>query len=272
MVVRPIARQDLQQPLISVQGVVQEFTRQGQAMRALDQVNLTLQKGEFVSLLGPSGCGKTTLLRIIGGLTAPSEGKILFHGSPVEGPAKGMAMVFQDFALLPWRTALGNVAFGLEAAGIPKEERLKRAERALAMVDLTEFAHSFPNQMSGGMKQRIGLARALCTNPEVLLMDEPMGALDPQIREIMQVELMKIWEQDRKTVIFVTHSVEEAIFLSDRVVVMTYRPGRIKEDVHIDLPRPRWTPHHDVRNTPQFREYREYLWSLLRPEVRLTRS
>src|SRR5690348_15315216 len=194
---------------------------------ALKDVSLKIENGTFVSFLGPSGCGKTTLLRIINGLIKPTGGEIRIAGERVDGPRPDRAMVFQEFNLLPWRTARGNVEFPLEVQGVAKRDRDATVARVLAQVGLERFGDFFPHQLSGGMKQRVGLARALGVGPAYLLMDEPFGALDPQIREMMQIELMKLWDNDRKTVIFVTHSVDEAVFLSDRVVMFASAPGRV---------------------------------------------
>ncbi|MPZ22966.1 MAG: ATP-binding cassette domain-containing protein [Dehalococcoidia bacterium] len=232
---------------------------------ALSDVNLTVDPGEFVALLGPSGCGKTTLLMLIAGLLKRSQGEVMIAGKTVRGPGPDRSVVFQEAGLLPWRSVVRNVEFGLEMR--PRGQRQDLRARALhyvEMVGLRAFANHHPGQLSGGMKQRVNLARALVANPELLLMDEPFAALDAQTRDMMAVELLSIWERDKKTVIFVTHSLEEAVFLSDRVVVMSRRPGRIKEVVPIDLPRPR---DYDTRATAQFAEYRGYLWSLIKAEA-----
>src|SRR6202790_4476183 len=221
---------------------------------ALRGVSLAIETGTFVSLLGPSGCGKTTLLRIANGLIHPSGGEVSIDGKRVTGPSADRAMVFQEFNLLPWRTPRRNVEMPLEVLGVPAQRRREISAQRLAQVGLTKFAGYYPHQLSGGMKQRVGLARALAIDPSYLFMDEPFGALDPQIREMMQTELMKLWDEDRpglaaartgkaverKTVLFVTHSVDEAVFLSDRVVMMGTQPGRVIADLAIDLPRPRW--------------------------------
>jgi ABC-type nitrate/sulfonate/bicarbonate transport system ATPase subunit len=235
--------------------------------RALSEVNLTIESGTFVSFLGPSGCGKTTLLRIINGLVTPTGGEVLIDGKRVNGPAPDRAMVFQEFNLLPWRTARGNVEFPLECQGVGRSERTSIASRALTQVGLDRFADFFPHQLSGGMKQRVGLARALGVSPSYFFMDEPFGALDPQIREMMQVELMKLWDNDRKTVVFVTHSVDEAVFLSDRVVMFGSSPGRIIADLKIDLPRPRWTDDEAIKTSPQFVQYRNDIWRMLKRQL-----
>ena len=256
--------------MLRVDQVSHEFaatTRDDLTVQVLAEIDLTIQDGEFVSLLGPSGCGKTTLLRIIAGLIRPSQGTVFIDGRPVDGPSRERAMVFQEFNLLPWRTSLRNVEFGLEVQGVPLPERRVKAQETVKLVGLEGFEGHYPHQLSGGMKQRIGLARALSTNPKYLLMDEPFGALDPQVRELMQVELLRLWEADRKTVLFVTHSIEEAIFLSDQVVIFSARPGRVREVMRIDLPRPRGEKEADLRIGKQFLEHRQYIWQLLKPEL-----
>ncbi len=234
---------------------------------ALANVSLRIEAGTFVSFLGPSGCGKTTLLRIVNGLVKPSEGEVLIDGKRVTGPAPDRAMVFQEFNLLPWRTARGNVEFPLEMQGVSRSERTQVASRALAQVGLERFGEFYPHQLSGGMKQRVGLARALGIGPSYLFMDEPFGALDPQIREMMQLELMKLWDSDRKTVIFVTHSVDEAVFLSDRVIMFGTAPGRIIADLPIDLPRPRWTDDEAIKTSAKFIQYRNDIWRMLKQQL-----
>jgi len=232
------------------------------ALVALYNVSLTVRRNEFVSLLGPSGCGKTTLIRIIAGLLAADRGEVLVENRPVTGPGRDRCMVFQQFGLLPWRTVLANVEFGLEIDGVPKGERAAVARRYLDLVGLNGFEHYYPHQISGGMQQRVGIARALSKQPDILLMDEPFGAVDAQTREQLQEELLKIWGQTDTTVIFVTHSIDEAIYLSDRVIVMQARPGRVKEEFSVDLPRPRWEG--DVKADPRFAQLRARLRDSLR--------
>jgi NitT/TauT family transport system ATP-binding protein len=235
--------------------------------QALSDVSLRIENGTFVSFLGPSGCGKTTLLRIINGLITPTAGEVWIEGKRVDGPAPERAMVFQEFNLLPWRTARANVEFPLEVQGVSRAERTRVVDRVLALVGLERFGDFYPHQLSGGMKQRVGLARALGVGPAYLLMDEPFGALDPQIREMMQLELMKLWDSDRKTVVFVTHSVDEAVFLSDRVVMFGTSPGRIVADLAIDLPRPRWTDDEAIKTSAKFIQYRNDIWRLLKRQL-----
>ncbi len=229
---------------------------------ALYNVSLVIKKNEFVSLLGPSGCGKTTLIRIIAGLLPADRGEIRVNGEIVTAPGHDRCMVFQQFGLLPWRTVVNNVEFGLEIDGMPREERRATALKYIELVGLRGFEDYFPHQISGGMQQRVGIARALSKKPEILLMDEPFGAVDAQTREQLQEELLKIWAQTETTVVFVTHSIDEAIYLSDRVVVMQARPGRIREELTVDLPRPRWEG--DVKADPRFARLRARLRESLR--------
>src|SRR5215470_6200310 len=232
---------------------------------ALHNVSFSVRKNEFVCLLGPSGCGKTTLIRIIAGLIRADRGDILVEGKQVNAPGRDRCMVFQQFGLLPWRTVLANVEFGLEIEGVAREERQAVARQYLELVGLNGFESYYPHQISGGMQQRVGIARALSKKPDILLMDEPFGAVDAQTREQLQEELLKIWAQTDTTVVFVTHSIDEAVYLSDRVVVMQARPGRIKEEVAIDLPRPRWEG--DVKADPRFAQLRHHLRESLRGQA-----
>ena len=229
---------------------------------ALYDVSFSVRKNEFVCLLGPSGCGKTTLIRIIAGLIRADRGEVLVGGKPVTEPGRDRCMVFQQFGLLPWRTVLGNVEFGLEIEGAPRAERHEVARRYLELVGLAGFEHYYPHQISGGMQQRVGIARALSKEPDILLMDEPFGAVDAQTREQLQEELLKIWAKTDTTVIFVTHSIDESVYLSDRVIIMQSRPGRIKEEVRVDLPRPRWEG--DVKADPRFAQLRAQIRESLR--------
>ncbi|MGE3871273.1 MAG: ABC transporter ATP-binding protein, partial [Pseudorhodoplanes sp.] len=213
--------------------------RSGTPHLAIADIDLQVGDGEFVSILGPSGCGKSTLLYIVGGFEAPSRGRVLVDGRPVTGPGPDRGPVFQEFALFPWKTVLGNVMYGLLEQGVAREAAAERARALLAMVHLSGYENFYPKELSGGMKQRVAIARTLAYHPKILLMDEPFGALDAHTRTRLQNDLLDIWERDRKTVMFVTHSVEEAVFLSDRVVVLTRSPGRIKRIIPIELPRPR---------------------------------
>jgi len=230
----------------------------------LDGVDLSIRKGEFITLVGPSGSGKSVLLDIIGGLTQATSGGVEFDGRRITKPDPKTGYVFQQYALFPWRTALANIEYALEVRGVAKAERTATARHLLALFGLAGFEDRFPNQLSGGMQQRVAIARALASNPEVLLMDEPFAALDQQTRELLQGELLRIWGKIKTTVVFVTHSIDEAIFLADRVVVMTARPGAVKEIIDIDLPRPR---DGDIRASAEFNTYRARVWDVLRDEV-----
>jgi NitT/TauT family transport system ATP-binding protein len=274
--------------MIEIKDVSHGYRRRdgGGELWALRDVSLDIAPGTFVCFLGPSGCGKTTLLRIANGLIPPSQGMVTIDGKRVVGPSADRAMVFQEFNLLPWRTARRNVEMPLEVLGYDAARRAEISAKALAQVGLAKFGQFYPHQLSGGMKQRVGLARALAIDPTYLFMDEPFGALDPQIREMMQIELMKIWDQARvpakrepvrrqehapaeirKTVLFVTHSVDEAVFLSDRVVVFGGQPGRIIADIAIDLPRPRWRDEEALKRSPQFLEFRHAIWHMLKQQL-----
>lgn len=230
----------------------------------LDDFNLAVREGEFLSVLGPSGCGKSTFLNILAGLDTYDSGEILVDSQPVSERNFNRGMVFQGYALFPWRTVLENVAIGLEIRKIDKKARQEIAQRYLAMVGLSAFANRYPHQLSGGMRQRVAIARVLAYQPDILLMDEPFAALDAQTRETLQLELIKIWEADKKTIVFITHSIDEAVLLSDRIAVMTARPGKVKEIIDVTLPRPRTE---DIRNSFAFAEIRQYAWSLIKDEV-----
>jgi NitT/TauT family transport system ATP-binding protein len=252
--------------VIEVRGLSKSFEgRRGMGdVQALEGLNLSVRANEFLTILGPSGCGKTTLLRCIGGLVSWDEGEILIHGKPVTGPGPDRAMVFQSIALMPWASVLRNVTFGLELRGMPNSEAADRAGELLELVGLRGFETRMPNELSGGMQQRVGLARALAVEPEVLLMDEPFGALDEQTRRLLQEELLQIWEERRTTVVFITHSMEEAVLLGDRVVLMSARPGKIEEVVPVNMPRPRSAHIDSVEGSVEFREITSKLWSRLR--------
>ena len=231
-------------------------------LKALTDVTLSIRENEFISIIGPSGCGKTTLLKMIDGLLPYDSGEILIKGRKVTAPGPERAVVFQTFALLPWRTVLANVEFSLELRRVPKEERAKTAREYIKRVGLADFENHYPHELSGGMQQRAGLARALAVNPMILLMDEPFGSVDAQTRQLLQEELLELWQREQKTVIFVTHSMDEAVYLSDRVVVMTPRPGRVAEILDVPLPRPRVAE--DVRRDPRFVDLTNYIWDSLK--------
>src|SRR2546429_3502123 len=256
---------------ISFQQVRKEFVVRGEGggpahrFTALEDITLDVRPGEFLALVGPSGCGKSTLLDLLGGLAVPTSGRILLDGRPIVGPARDRGIVFQQYALFPWRTAAQNVEFGLDIAGLKSRERRDRARHYLDLVGLAAFADRYPHELSGGMKQRVAIARSLAYDPEVLLMDEPFAALDAQTRETLQGELLRIWRTTGKTIVFITHGIDEAVVLGQRVAVMTSRPGRIKHVVEV----PDALRHEtgDVRAVPEFRPARHQVWSLLRDEV-----
>ncbi|NMC11105.1 MAG: ABC transporter ATP-binding protein [Methanothrix sp.] len=247
--------------LLEIKGLNKLFSSDGKEMEALHNINLSIEENEFVCFIGPSGCGKTTLLRIIAGLEEPSSGTVTLAGDPIKGPGPERGMVFQEYSLFPWRTVLDNVVFGLELKGVPAAERQAKGRQYLKMVGLERFEARYPHELSGGMKQRVAIARALVNDPRAILMDEPFGALDAQTRNIMQSELLRIWEEKRKTVVFVTHSVDEAIYLADRIVIMSARPGRIKDIIEIHLPRPR------NRTSSEVNQIRDRILCDLRSEI-----
>lgn len=248
---------------MTASAVGKTFERNGKSVVAIENFNLSIEEGEFVSIVGPSGCGKSTFLHMVGGFEKGS-GAIVVANEKVTAPGPDRGMLFQDYALFPWRSVIGNVAWALEAQGMGRAQRNAVAEKYLALVGLSQFRDAYPSELSGGMQQRVALARMLAFEPRMLLMDEPFGALDAQTRELMQEELTEIWQRNRRTVLFVTHDIDEALFLSDRVIVFTARPGRIKADLRIDLPRPRGA---DIRKSAQFTEYRNRIWDMLREEV-----
>src|SRR5437667_228604 len=256
---------------ISFQQVRKEFVVRGEGggpsdrFTALEDITLDVRPGEFLALVGPSGCGKSTLLDLLGGLTAPTSGRILLDGRSIEGPARDRGIVFQQYALFPWRTAAQNVEFGLDIAGLKAKQRREIARHYLDLVGLTAFADRYPHELSGGMKQRVAIARSLAYDPEVLLMDEPFAALDAQTRETLQGELLRIWRSTGKTIVFITHGIDEAVVLGQRVAVMTARPGRIKR--LIEIPEDLHSETEDVRSLPVFGSVRHEVWSLLREEV-----
>src|SRR5438046_3340809 len=253
-------------PMIALEacGVTKIYSKNGRPLEVLNVERFSVREGELITVIGPSGCGKSTFLHIIGGfIKSEGGGSIRVYGEEVSGPGPDRGMVFQEFALFPWRTVAGNVAWGLETQGVPRAQIDATVGKYLQMMNLSEFRNHYPAELSGGMKQRVALARVLAFDPKVLLMDEPFGSLDAQTRETMQEELIKLWERTRKTIVFVTHDIEEAVFLGDRVVVLTARPARIREEVRIDLPRPRDL---SVKKSVQCLEYRNYIWDLIRSE------
>jgi NitT/TauT family transport system ATP-binding protein len=247
-------------PRLEIDALSKEFKTGRKKLLALDGASMTLADNEFVTIVGTSGCGKSTLLSIVAGLQEPTSGSVRVDGRPVSGPGRDRGVVFQTYTLFPWLTARGNVEFALRGRGLRARDRRDIAREHLHLVGLEDFEDAHPNQLSGGMKQRVAIARALSYRPEILLMDEPFGALDALTRQLMQELLTSVWERHRLTVLFVTHDVEEAVFISDRVVVMTNRPGRVKKEITVDLPRPR---SYDMLSSPEFGElYGEVLESI----------
>jgi NitT/TauT family transport system ATP-binding protein len=248
---------------IAFQNVHKTFrdAREGRKVHAIEDLSLGIERGEFVTIIGPSGCGKTTLLNILAGFEQPTAGQVLLEGRPIEGPGADRGVVFQEYALFPWLTLRQNVEYGPREHGLPASVVRERADRTLAMVRLAGAENRYPHELSGGMRQRAALARVLVNDPKILLMDEPFAALDAQTRGRLQQEVARLWTETRKTVFFVTHSVEEAVLLADRVVAMSALPGRIKADVRIDLPRPR------DPTSPSFNDHRRMLESLLTEEI-----
>ncbi|WP_052193846.1 ABC transporter ATP-binding protein [Microbacterium sp. ZOR0019] len=259
---------DSADPLISVTGlsVSYDVARTGKKLIAIENVDLDVFEGEFITVLGPSGCGKTTFMNVIAGLVAPSTGSVLVDGQQVDGPGPDRAVVFQDYALLPWRSVFDNVKFGLEMQkGLRTADWRAKVQEAIDMVGLKGFESSYPRELSGGMQQRVGLARAFVAEPRILLMDEPLGAVDALTREVMRDEIEKLIEATGKTVLFITHSIEEAILLGDRIVVFKSHPGAIKEIITTDIPRPR--SERSVQHDPRFLELRDHLWEALEGEA-----
>ncbi|MBF6336249.1 ABC transporter ATP-binding protein [Nocardia abscessus] len=256
---------------LSLTGVHKQFAVRGSAERftAIEDISLELREGEFLVLVGPSGSGKSTLLDLLGGLSKPTSGEILLDGKPITGPGLDRGIVFQQYALLPWRTARSNIEFGLEAKGLRRKARRELAEHYLELVGLSGFGDRYPHELSGGMKQRVAIARSLAFDPEVLLMDEPFAALDAQTRESLQDELLRIWRATGKTVLFITHGIDEAVYLGQRVAVLTSRPGRIKAIVDVEIDR---DTDDDVRSSERFRDYRHEIWTLLHSEVQRAAS
>lgn len=256
-------------PAIELQGIRKTFRlsedRNAKTVLALDGIDLSIRKGEFLTIIGPSGCGKTTLLRIIASLETQDEGQVIVDGTPVHEPGIGRAMVFQTFGLFPWKTVIDNVTFPLMVRKIPADEARDTAMKHIKRVGLERFVDAYPHQLSGGMQQRVGLARALSTGADILLMDEPFGAIDAQTRELMQEELLRIWEEERKTVIFITHDLDEAVLLADRVLLMSRGPGQVRELIDVDLPHPRFD--YDVRAHANFAKVRGHIWHQLRNDL-----
>lgn len=254
-------------PRLEARDVRMEYfqPRTGRRLTALEGISLEVNAGEFVSIIGPSGCGKTTFLNIVDGLLKPTGGQVLLDGRPVAGPGPDRAVVFQDPCLLPWRTVARNVTYGVELQGRLTPETADRVRYFVEMVGLQGFEGYYPHELSGGMQQRVNLARALTVDPQILLMDEPFAALDAQTREVMQQELLTIWQQARKTVLFITHQINEAIYLADRVVIFSARPSRVKEVLRVDLPRPRPLA---LKRQPRFLELEDAAWKVIEEEVR----
>jgi NitT/TauT family transport system ATP-binding protein len=248
---------------LSVRGLSKRFGE----LEVLRNISTDIDRGEFISIVGPSGCGKTTFLRIIGGLDTAASGEARLDGRKIDGPGTDRGFVFQQDNLLPWRDILSNTEIGPEINGKLGQEQRSRTMKLLKLVGLGGFEHYFPRQLSGGMRQRVNLARALAVDPDLLLMDEPFSALDAQTREIMQTELLRVWEEGRKTVLFVTHQIDEAVYLSDRVFVFARRPGRINDIIEIDLPRPRPL---SIKRTPKFVAYVDQIWKLIEDDVRVS--
>ena len=245
---------------LKILNVTKTFNSEVGEIKALEAINLEVKPSEFLCIIGPSGCGKTTLLRLVAGLDKPTSGKILLDGKEVEKPGQDRGLVFQEFSLFPWRTVIKNVTFGLEIQGIDKEEQYRIANEYIELVGLKGFEDRYPYELSGGMKQRVAVARALATDPAILLMDEPFGSVDAQTRNVLQEELLEIWKRTEKTILFVTHSVDEAVYLADRVAVMSARPGQIIHCMKIDIPRPR------KRTSMEANEIREKLLMRLASE------
>lgn len=261
-------------PKLQLEDISKTFHRPGasketDAMKVLQNINLSIPEGGFVSIIGPSGCGKSTLLRIVDGLIKPDGGRVLVDGGAVDRPGPDRAVVFQYFGLYPWRTVQRNVEFGLELRCVDKHERAKRARDSIDRVGLKGFEAHYPHELSGGMRQRVGLARALTSDPDIILLDEPFSAVDEQTREILQHELLTVWAQTRKTILFITHSIDEAVYISDTIIVMGTRPGRIEKIIDVDLPRPR---DDRTRALPRFGEIRTYAWEILKRGIKASQE
>lgn len=252
------------EPKIEARGVRKQFASKRGAVLALESIDFVANPGEFVSIVGPSGCGKSTLLYIVGGFVDATAGEVRVDGQVVTRPDPGRGIVFQEFALFPWKTVRGNIAYGPARQGMPRAERNELVRKYIDMVKLTGFEKHYPKELSGGMRQRVALARTLIMNPDVLLMDEPFGAIDAQTRVVLQAELLQIWEQTHKTVVFVTHSVEEALFLSDRVYVLSNRPTTVRDVLEVNLPRPR--DPEGILSSPEYVRLHQRIWELLRED------
>lgn len=264
-------RTDRSPPKLAIDGIQKTFFRATEdkvvGIHVLDGISLSIAAGEFISVIGPSGCGKSTLLRIVDGLIRPDGGHVLVDGAEVHGPGPDRAVVFQYFGLYPWRSVVRNVEFGLELKGVPAHERRRIALARIGQVGLSGFENHYPHELSGGMRQRVGLARALTLDPEIILMDEPFSSVDEQTRELLQEQLLELWDTSRKTILFITHSIDEAVYMADRVVVMAARPGRIVEEIAVKLPRPRDS---SVRTNPEFGRIRSHAWEILKASMRET--
>ena len=253
----------MSEPALQAEGIRKSYSKAGRSLPILDVERFRAEEGEFITVIGPSGCGKSTFLHILGGFIEADAGTIRVYGDVVKAPGPDRGMMFQEFALFPWKTVAGNIAWGLEAQGASKDKIQETVDRYLGMMGLADFRNHYPAELSGGMKQRVALARVLAFDPKVLLMDEPFGALDAQTREVMQEEVTRLWERTRKTIVFVTHDIDEAVFLGDRVVCLTARPAHIREEIEIALPRPRDLT---IKKSAQCHEYRNYIWDLIRSE------
>ncbi|CAM5190144.1 NitT/TauT family transport system ATP-binding protein OS=Castellaniella defragrans OX=75697 GN=HNR28_000909 PE=4 SV=1 [Castellaniella defragrans] len=252
-------------PKLEVKGLSKSYVgKDGEDSLVLSDINLRVPAGQFVCIVGASGCGKTTFVKIVDGLTGITSGQVEVDGKPVAGPSPERGFVFQNDSLFPWRTVQDNILFGLEMQGRSRASSVKRSQEMIELVGLAGYGDYYPHELSGGMRQRVNLARALAMDPDILMMDEPFAALDAQTREIMQRELLKIWEARKKTVLFITHQIDEAIYLADRVLVFGANPGRIKDDISIDFPRPRSL---HLKRTPEFIEHTDRIWNLIEEEV-----
>ena len=270
-IIKKIDKEDVKDYKVVINNVKKVYTaiskdgQDSEEFLALKNFSLKIKKGEFITIVGPSGCGKSTFLDILAGLAKPTSGEIYIDGKLITGPDLDRGIILQGYALFPWLTAEENIEFGLEIKGIPKDKRREISNKFINLVGLNKFENRYPHELSGGMKQRVAIARALAYDPEVLLMDEPFAAVDAQTRELLQEELLNIWEKTNKTIVFITHSIEEAIFLADRVVVMSSNPGRIEEIIEVNLKRPRNTS--DIRASKEFNDKQNKIWQLLHDNI-----